>query len=168
MCTYIFHSPSRKPNCHFTRAIQLQGNGNGVIKEHPSGTVLLAFTSLASVHIGLVGRIDSNSLIGPNDLVDHIDLIGLIEPICFVDLNSLFIQISIDYNQLIVAATDTKISLHFSKSFAIFREGDRKNANNQKVIEDDEVFVSTKIAVPSFAICSHDNSGHLTRRIIVS
>jgi len=32
----------------------LQGNGNGIIKEHPSGTVSLAFASLAPVHIGLV------------------------------------------------------------------------------------------------------------------
>jgi len=96
-----------------------------------------------------VGPIDSNSLIGPNDLVDHIGLIGLIEPICFVDLNSLFNQISVDHNQLIVATADTKISLHFRKSFAIFREGDRENADNQNVIEDDEVFVPQKSNLPS-------------------
>jgi hypothetical protein len=50
--------------------------------------------------VGLVGQIDS---------VGHIGLIGLIELICFVDLNSLFVQISIDHNHFIVATASQLI-----------------------------------------------------------
>jgi hypothetical protein len=92
----------------------VQGNGNGLVKEHPSGivslafaslelaklalallasstflaSVLLAFASLALVHIGLVGRINPACLSGLSGLVGLIDLnsIGLGGLPCHVGL----------------------------------------------------------------------------------
>ncbi len=74
--------------------------------------------------IGLVGQTGLIGLVGQIGSVDHIGLIGLIKPICFIDLNSLFIQISVDHDQLIVATTDTKISLHLCNYCGIFCEGE--------------------------------------------
>jgi hypothetical protein len=54
----------------------VQGNGNGVIN-NLSGTVSLAFASLASVHVSLVGRIDSIGLVGISDLDHFINHNGL-------------------------------------------------------------------------------------------
>jgi hypothetical protein len=56
----------------------VQGNGNGVIKEHPSGTVSLAFALLALVHIGLVGNIGLGVSFIDLSFVGFISLVGLV------------------------------------------------------------------------------------------
>ena len=59
--------------------------------------------------MSLVGQTDLVGLIGKIGSVSRIGLIGLIEPICLVDLNSLFIQISVDHHQFIVATASQLI-----------------------------------------------------------
>jgi hypothetical protein len=52
-------------------------------------------------------------------------------------------------SKFIVASHDSKTFLHFSKSIAIFCEGDRENANNGNDLEDDDVVVWQKSNLPS-------------------
>ena len=53
--------------------------------------------------MSLVGQTGLVGLIGQIGSVGHIGLISLIKPICLVNLNSHFIQISVDHDQFIVA-----------------------------------------------------------------
>jgi hypothetical protein len=91
---------------------------------------------------GLVGQTDLIGFVGQIGSVSHIGLIGLIELICFVDLNSLFVQISIDHNQFIVATASQLIVATASV-----------NANttaSQLIVANASVNANTKIQFTAF------------------
>ena len=92
--------------------------------------------------IGLVGQTGLVGLVGQIGSVGHIGLIGLIELICFVDLNSLFVQISVDHNQFIVATASQLIVATVSV-----------NANttaSQLIVANASVNANTKIPFTAF------------------
>jgi hypothetical protein len=92
--------------------------------------------------IGRIGQTGLVGLVGQIGSVGHIGIIGLIKPICLADLNSLFIQISVDHDQFIVATT--------SKLIVATASVNANTTASQLIVATTSVNANTKIPFTAF------------------